>query len=226
MRVTRSLDPVVVLHPAARHGGRRAGRVPARRAGHALARGLTPRGAWFERYQESRSGPESSDRWSRTFKVGPSGSLDLSNISGDIVITGGAGDEIRVEAVKQRARARGQPRRSGSWRPSPSRPASAPAASRFPRPIRASRTPSVDVDYTVQVPASAAVSVRSVSGDLELTGVKGEARLETVSGSVTTANSGQLARVKSVSGDVSVTEGGSGDVLSLGTVSGNLAVSA
>ena len=81
---------------------------------------------------------------------------------------------------------------------------------------------SVDVDYTVQVPASTTVSVRSVSGDLRLTGVKGEARLETVSGNVTTANSGQLAKVKSVSGDVSVTEGGSGDVLSLGSVSGNL----
>ena len=58
-------------------------------------------GAWFERYQDARGGPESSDRWSRTFKVGPSGSLDISNISGDIVITGGTGDEIRVEAVKR-----------------------------------------------------------------------------------------------------------------------------
>ena len=46
----------------------------------------TPRGAWFERYQEARGGPESSDRWSRSFKTGPSGSLDLSNISGDIVV--------------------------------------------------------------------------------------------------------------------------------------------
>ena len=80
------------------------------------------------------------------------------------------------------------------------------------------------MDYTVHVPAGATVSVRSVSGDIELTGVKGEARLETVSGSVTTTNSRQLARVKSVSGDVSVSEGGSGDVLSLGTVSGNLTV--
>ena len=41
---------------------------------------------------------------------------------------------------------------------------------------------------------------------------------------MTTTNSGQLAKVKSVSGDVSVTEGGSGDVLSLGSVSGNVVV--
>ena len=82
----------------------------------------------------------------------------------------------------------------------------------------------VDVDYTVEVPPSASVGVRSVSGNIELTGVKGEARLETVSGDVTATNSGQLSRVKSVSGDVSVTEGASSEVLNLGTVSGNLIV--
>ncbi len=60
----------------------------------------SPRGAWLERFQESRSGPESAERWSRTFKVGPNGSLDLSNISGDIVITGGAGDETAAAVRK------------------------------------------------------------------------------------------------------------------------------
>jgi DUF4097 and DUF4098 domain-containing protein YvlB len=46
-----------------------------------------------------------------------------------------------------------------------------------------------------------------------------------VSGNITTSNSSKLAKVKSVSGDVSITEGGSADVLSLGTVSGNLSAS-
>jgi DUF4097 and DUF4098 domain-containing protein YvlB len=183
---------------------------------------VTPHGAWFERFQESRSGPESSDRWTRTFKVGPSGSLDLSNISGDIVITGGSGDEIRVEAVKSvRGRDTAETKRhlDAVTIDATERAGRVEISTTYPR---SQNNISVDVDYTVQVPAQTSVSIRSVSGDLQLTGVKGEARLETVSGSVITSNSGQLARVKSVSGDVSVADGGSGDVLSLGTVSGNL----
>jgi len=184
----------------------------------------SPGGAWFERYQDSRGGPESSDRWSRTFKVGPSGSLDISNISGDIVITGGTGDEIRVEAVKRvHGRDTDEAKRqlAAVTIEASERAGRVEISTSYPH---QQNNISVDVDYTVQVPASTTVSVRSVSGDVRLTGVKGEARLETVSGNVTTANSGQLAKVKSVSGDVSVTEGGSGDVLSLGSVSGNVLV--
>jgi DUF4097 and DUF4098 domain-containing protein YvlB len=183
----------------------------------------SPGGAWLERFQESRSGPESSEEWSRTFKVGPTGSLDLSNISGDIVITGGAGDEIRVEAVKRangHKEAETKRQLEGVTIEASEHAGRVEISTSYPH----TQNTQVDVDYTVHVPAGAAVSVRSVSGDIELTGVKGEARLETVSGSVTTTNSRQLARVKSVSGDVSVSEGSSGDVLSLGTVSGNLTV--
>jgi DUF4097 and DUF4098 domain-containing protein YvlB len=185
------------------------------------AAAVTPRGAWFERYQEARGGPESSDRWSRSFKTGPSGSLDLSNISGDIVVTGGPGDEIRVEAVKKvhaREAHDAKQQLEAVTIEATERGGRVEIATNY---LRKQNT-RVDVFYMVQVPASASVSLRSISGSLELTGVKGEARLETVSGNITTSNSLKLAKVKSVSGDVSVTEGGSADVLSLGTVSGNL----
>jgi DUF4097 and DUF4098 domain-containing protein YvlB len=185
------------------------------------AAAAAPHGAWFERYQEARGGPESSDRWSRTFKTGPSGSLDLSNISGDIVVTGGPGDEIRVEAVKKvHAREANDAKQQleAVTIEATERAGRVEITTNY---LRKQNT-RVDVFYTVQVPASASVSLHSISGSLELTGVKGEARLETVSGNITTSNSVKLAKVKSVSGDVSVTEGGSADVLSLGTVSGNL----
>lgn len=183
----------------------------------------SPRPAWFERFQESRSGPESSDRWSRTFKVGPSGSLNLSNVAGDITVTGGAGDEIHVEAVK-RVRAHDAAEAKKQLEAVAIEAAERAGRVEITTSYPQKQNIQIEVDYTVQVPAATTVSLRSVSGSLQLTGLKGEARLETVSGDVTTANSGQLARVKSVSGDVSVTEGGAGDVLSLGTVSGNLVV--
>ena len=185
---------------------------------------VTPPGTWFERYQEAREGPETSDRWTRSFKTGPSGSLDLSNISGDIVVTGGPGDEIRVEAVKKvhaREAHDAKEQLEAVTIEATERGGRVEIATNYPH----KQNTRVDVFYTVQVPASASVSLRSISGSLELTGVNGEARLETVSGNITTSNSSKLAKVKSVSGDVSITEGGSADVLSLGTVSGNLSAS-
>ena len=139
------------------------------------------------------------------------------------MITGGAGDEIRVEAVKHANGHKADETKrqlEGVTIDASERAGRVEISTSYPH----KQNSQVDVDYTVHVPAGAAVSVRSVSGNIELTGLKGEARLETVSGSVTTTNSRQLARVKSVSGDVSVSEGSSGDVLSLGTVSGNLTV--
>jgi DUF4097 and DUF4098 domain-containing protein YvlB len=188
----------------------------------APAAATAPRGAWLERYQEARGGPESSDRWNRSFRTGPSGSLDLSNISGDMVVTGGPGDEIRVEAVKKvhaRDARDAKQQLDAVTIEAAERAGRVEITTNYPR----KQNIHVDVFYTVQVPASTNVSLRSISGSIEVTGVKGEARLETVSGNVTASNSVQLAKVKSVSGDVSVMEGGSADVLSLGTVSGNLA---
>jgi len=178
---------------------------------------------WFERYQEARSGPETSDRWSRTFKVGPNGSLELSNISGDIVITGGPGDEIRVEAVKRvhaRDAADAKQQLDAVTIQVNDRAGRVEIDTNYAR----RHDTHVDVEFTVRVPANTTVGVHSVSGSIQLTGVNGEARLESVSGDVTTSQSEKLTRVKSVSGDVSVTEGGAADALSLGTISGNLNV--
>ena len=63
------------------------------------------REAWSAKYQDTRHGPEVIERFTKAVKVGRTGALDLSNIAGDIVVTGGAGDEVRIEAVK-RARSR------------------------------------------------------------------------------------------------------------------------
>ncbi len=43
--------------------------------------------AWFAKFQDARSGPESTETITRTFKVGPNGSLDIFNLAGPIVVT-------------------------------------------------------------------------------------------------------------------------------------------
>jgi hypothetical protein len=40
-------------------------------------------------------------RESKRFKVGEAGSLRLSNLAGDVVVTGGGGTEIQIDAVKK-----------------------------------------------------------------------------------------------------------------------------
>ena len=48
---------------------------------------------------------EEEEEWSRSFDIGPNGSFALSNISGDLVIRGGAGEQVQIQAVKEVHRA-------------------------------------------------------------------------------------------------------------------------
>ena len=153
--------------------------------------------AWMEHFAQQR-GPEQTDRVTKTFRVGRTAALELSNISGDIVVTGGPGEEIAIEAVERGGRVE--------------------VRTVYPR-MSNNR---VSVDYRVTVPAGTSVDVKSVSGDMKVTGVKGDLRAESVSGEVRAETGGQAARVKSVSGDVELTGvSGSGDV-NVGSVSGDV----
>jgi hypothetical protein len=62
------------------------------------------------------------------------------------------------------------------------------------------------VDFEITVPRETAVNAQTVSGDLDLNGTRGPARLESVSGDVNIENVQGPMRIKSVSGDVQVTD--------------------
>jgi len=47
------------------------------------------------------TGPEFTDTFSKTVRLGRSGTFELSNVAGDITVTGGGGDEVRIQAVKR-----------------------------------------------------------------------------------------------------------------------------
>ena len=49
---------------------------------------------------------EETERISRKFKIGAAGRLGLANISGDIVVTAGAGDEVTLEVGRASCRER------------------------------------------------------------------------------------------------------------------------
>jgi DUF4097 and DUF4098 domain-containing protein YvlB len=194
---------------------------------HASLKGLiineNPRHAWLERYQESRQGPEVTDRFSGVYTVNGDGAIDVTQIAGDVRVSTGRGNEIRVEATKRvRHRDAAEAKRLlDALRIEVTQVGSRiEVRTVYPR-TAGTRNFNGSVDYTITVPQSAAVSAKTVSGDVSVNGVRGEVRAETVSGDVDVTNTPNLALAKTVSGDV-VARDIASSTLTLSTVSGTV----
>jgi DUF4097 and DUF4098 domain-containing protein YvlB len=210
-----------------------------RQAG-AAARIARPEARWMARTwtesQEARKGPEQTERVAKSFKVGPSGMLTLANVSGDITIQAGGGDTIAVEAIK---RTRG---RDAADQFARTQIEMVERAGRVEvRVVYSGQRNHASVDFNVTAPAGTSLAIRSVSGDVRISGIHGDLRAESVSGDVTGVDVRGATLLKSVSGDIDVsavthegelrTESVSGDVvvrdaqvrgLAAETVSGDL----
>jgi DUF4097 and DUF4098 domain-containing protein YvlB len=157
----------------------------------------------------------------RAFNVGATGSLKLSNVAGDVKVTGGGGAEIKIEAVvhakgKTEAEARAQldsvkvdMRQNGN---------------RVDVETTHDKHSRAWVDFTVVVPKGAAIDVRTVSGDLMISEIGGTARAETVSGDVVVTGLSAVTALRSVSGDVRAERLVSDGNVSLGSVSGDVLI--
>ena len=186
-----------------------------------------PRAAWFERYAETRQGPEQVDKVTISHKVGASGALDVSHLSGDIRVTGGSGSEIRVDATKRvRHKDPEEARRLLEALRVDVNNFNGRVEVRTVYPPRRTGTRgngiSVSVDYEIAVPANASVALKTISGDVTVTNVKGEVRIESVSGNLNVSNLPNVALVKTVSGDVMAKDIGAATSLVMGTVSGTV----
>jgi hypothetical protein len=182
-----------------------------------------PRLAWLERYQEARQGPEVTDRFSSVHKIDGAGAVDITQISGDVRILTGAGNEVRLEAIKRvrHRNAEEAKRLLDALRVDVNQVGNRlEVRTVYPR-STGTRNWSVSVDYTVTVPQNASVSAKTVSGDVTVTAVRGEVRAETVSGDVEVSATPNLALAKTVSGDVRARDIAA-STLSLSTVSGTV----
>lgn len=188
-----------------------------------------PRAGWFERYQESRQGAEQIEKIAQTYKVGDTGSLDLSHLAGDIRVTGGSGGEIKVEATKRvRHRDPNEARRLLQALRVEINNFNGRVEVRTIYPRRGQsgflggHNISARVDYVVSVPVGASVALKSISGDVSVTNVKGEVRAETVSGDVNISATPNVSVAKTISGDVTARDIGTRTTLVLSTVSGTV----
>ena len=181
-----------------------------------IVRVAPERAAWFERFEDSRRGPETVETVSKTFKVGSGASLDVSNLSGDVIVIGVSGDQITVVATK---RARGSEAKQAlndiniAMRQTADR---VEVRTEFGR-----RDSEAEVDYKVEMPTDASLIVRTISGDISVSNVHGDVQVDSTSGDVQASGTPRLAHLATVSGDVRMDDAGTPDTFTGGTVSGD-----
>jgi DUF4097 and DUF4098 domain-containing protein YvlB len=172
-------------------------------------------------YQGRNTGQEQTERFSRRVRLGRDGRVSVANISGDIVVTTGSGDELSIEAVK---RTRGD--RSELARVQivvDERAGRVDIHTDYEQNRgRERRDDHVSVDYTLVVPQGAAIDMHSVSGTLKVTGARGAVRAESISGDVVVTDTPRVEMAKSVSGNVSLTGVSSEGDLSAASISGSV----
>ena len=166
---------------------------------------------------------EVTERFSKTAHLDQNGTFDLTNISGNIVITGGSGRDVTIEAIKR------------VQRPNPNAARAllqmidiqvVEQANRvevrtvFPRP----RNFPGSVDFTISVPDDANVTVKTMSGNVRATNISGELRADVVTGNLVVAAARRIEALKSVSGDIEIVDASADDFVTASTVSGNITV--
>jgi hypothetical protein len=174
----------------------------------AHARGATVR---TERYQRGGAREEQSERITKTVRLGKDGELDISNISGDVVVTRGGGNDANIEIVKT------------------ARAATADAAKEMLRLVevvveeRAGRAEvrvnygvnsgggwtrwrntNVSVAFTIRAPEGTRLTAKSLSGDIRVNDIKGEVSAESISGHVQISGGERVSAAKTMSGDVEI----------------------
>jgi len=78
-----------------------------------------------------------------------------------------------------------------------------------------------ETDLVIHVPAASRLSVNTVSADIEVQGLLGAQRLQSVSADIRTAAAGEDVECKSVSGDIAVNGSFKKGLLTITTVSGD-----
>ena len=166
---------------------------------------------------------EVTERFSQTAHLDPNGTFDLTNVTGNIVITGGSGRDVGIEAVKHVQRP--NPRAARLFLQMITIQVTEQAnrvevRTIVPRP----RNFPGSVDFTVSVPEDANVIVKTITGNIRASNVKGELRADAIAGSISASGVRKLEALKCVTGDIEISDAAADDPVAASTVSGNIAV--
>ena len=179
----------------------------------------------------SQGREEATEKLNRSFKIGGSGELLVSNLSGDITITRGSGNEVTFDVTKV-ARAR-TVEDAKEMLPLVTvdfveRGNRIEARVQYPHGREQGlmrHNVNVSVVYTITAPAGTRVSAKSLSGNISVTDIKGELSAVSLSGKVAIASAERLSSAKSTSGDVEIANVNNGDMpFEANSMSGNVIV--
>lgn len=131
------------------------------------------------------------------------GTIDLTNISGDIIVTGWDKGEVRIRARSERGDLDFSYSRSRITIDERSE------RGRWGRGRR--NTDDEDTRYELSVPRGVRIIAHSTSGDIKLRGTGGEVEANTLSGDITVENATKRVEIGTVSGDVNAS-GLKGDI--------------
>jgi hypothetical protein len=186
-----------------------------------------------ERYQRGGGREEQTERFTKAVKIAKDGQIDVSNISGDIVVTRGGGGEATFEVVKSARAAtadaakemlqlvqveiaeragRVEARVNYGMQDMQGRGGGAPWG-RW-------RNSNVSVAFTIKAPEGTRVTVKSLSGDITIKDIKGEVAAESISGHVQIAGGGRVSVAKTMSGDVEIVDAQGQGALEASSASG------
>ena len=160
---------------------------------------------------EARRGPMASEPFARAVRIGREGAFSLVNASGNVTITGGGGDDVRIEAAKRVWRASEADAKAALPEVEiqvTERAGAVDVRTIFPRP----GVLDAEVEYTIALPAGTSVSIRAGSGDVKVTNIKGELRAEGVGGTITASSVGQVRTLRTVSGAIQLENAESTDL--------------
>jgi hypothetical protein len=172
--------------------------------------------------QQVRRGPMASEPFTALARLGRQGTFNLVNVAGSVTITGSGGNDVRIDAIK-----RVWDRTDGAARAALQDVAIEVTERQGGVDVRADvmrpRRLDAEVDFTIAVPAGATVSVRTGSGDVTITGIRGELRAEAVGGSIKATSVGQVRSLRTLSGAVSLENADSSD-LTVSTLGGPVTI--
>lgn len=128
-------------------------------------------------------GPEYTESFTRTVKLGQKGTVDLTTIAGDVTVTAGGGDDVKIDAVK-RVRGGNPNDARARLQASDVQVDQRPGLLEIRTESRG-RTSFAAIDYRLTVPSGTSLTLRTVSGDVTIANVRGDIRANSVSGDVT-----------------------------------------
>jgi DUF4097 and DUF4098 domain-containing protein YvlB len=202
--------------------------IPATRAGASPAPESPAHLSYAASPQRDSARAQQQERFTRTVRLGRSGLLTLSNITGNVVATGVAGEQVEIEVVKRARAATDELARqhlAAITVDVVERPGRVEIRTVYPdrdSDRGRNRDISVSVDYRLNVPVGTSVNLRTVSGDVRIANVEGEVRANTVSGSIHASSAPRLDTLKAVSGKIEIENSAAEGRLAVSTVSGGI----